>query len=945
MENLSKFKIILISTSILVSVFLFAFAHFFNQNIINKLHNKQIQIYTENSKLKIKSFIESKENLLKTLSNHKNVIDFKNNNSEKIINLLKDFLKADKLIMQIRILDLQANEKIRIDRQKDKILVKNQKELQNKSSRYYIKEFMQLQNNRLGISKLDLNVEYGKIEKPFKSTIRLAMPIFEESKKKYLLIINYNMNTFLNDLFYSSFFDIFLVDKKGYFIVHPKKDYNWSEFTKDKLTKSNYFLNKKYKTIQKKYQVFNEEYEIVFKEKDKKNTNSFFNENTILSILVLSAIILIVFPFIYILLLNLRKIKNLNNSLNENLIKLESIFNYTSDSIILIDLKGIIKEVNSSTEEIFKYKKDELIGKNINILVPSPHHEKHNEYLKNHNKDIKNRIIGVDRELYGLDKNGQYVPISLMVTKVIINEEEHFIGTIKNLSKEVKSKKLFEDIFNSSSVGTALVLKDGSFWRMNNRFAQIVGYSIDELIQLTFQDITHKDDLEKDLSLVYDILNGKIENYSIDKRYIHKNGQIVWVKLNVKGVYTDSSKKELEYFISNIDDITEQVELRSKLVETVKIAYIGHWSWKIHEDVLEWSDNMRLIFGLAINNKKLNYGTFINIVHKDDRDYVNKKVKECFSTKSDFDILYRIVVDNKIKFIHAKGKLTLNDNEPIEFFGTCQDITKVKILEEDQKSKELMLMEQSKMASMGEMIGAIAHQWRQPLNSIGYIVQDLLSAYKHNEFNEEYLEEVKTDMMSQLNYMSDTIDQFRNYFKAEEPYKEFNLIDCILEVNKLFNSQLINYKLELILLVENKEFEQLSKEEIETFNTFTQNSQLKQVLINCIANAKDAILELKNPETKQKVIEIELSKNSENINISINDLAGGISSTNQKRIFEPYYTTKNMGTGLGLYICQMIARKSLKGDIIYKTNSKIINDKKLLGSSFIISIPKTIHLE
>lgn len=90
------------------------------------------------------------------------------------------------------------------------------------------------------------------------------------------------------------------------------------------------------------------------------------------------------------------------------------------------------------------YKQSELLGKNINILVPSPHHEKHDEYLENHNKEMKTRVINQSRELFGLRKDGSLISILLTVTKVTIANEAHFIGTIQDLTNE--NKKLFENV-------------------------------------------------------------------------------------------------------------------------------------------------------------------------------------------------------------------------------------------------------------------------------------------------------------------------------------------------------------------------------------------------------------------------------------------------------------------------------------------------------------------
>ena len=150
----------------------------------------------------------------------------------------------------------------------------------------------------------------------------------------------------------------------------------------------------------------------------------------------------------------IKKVNLLNSSLVDSKTKIESILNHTSDAIILIDLKGIIQEINLSTEKIFGYKKEELITKNMNILVPELHDSK---------------ALNIERELFALHKDGSSLSISLVITKVNIESSEYFIGTIKNLSDEIKTKKLFENIFASSAIGIAIVLEDGSLWRINSR--------------------------------------------------------------------------------------------------------------------------------------------------------------------------------------------------------------------------------------------------------------------------------------------------------------------------------------------------------------------------------------------------------------------------------------------------------------------------------------------
>ncbi len=131
-----------------------------------------------------------------------------------------------------------------------------------------------------------------------------------------------------------------------------------------------------------------------------------------------------------------------------------------------------------------------------------------------------------------------------------------------------KSEGMFRDAFRFSPAGMALVALDGKWLKVNASICQIVGYSEEELLALTFQDITHKDDLNDDLCYVQQMLSGEIENYQMEKRYLHKQGQIVWVQLTVSLV-KDNAGKPL-FFISQIQNITGL-----KLLQEAKIARIA----------------------------------------------------------------------------------------------------------------------------------------------------------------------------------------------------------------------------------------------------------------------------------------------------------------------------------------------------------------------------------
>ncbi|HRF56745.1 MAG TPA: ATP-binding protein [Campylobacterales bacterium] len=225
---------------------------------------------------------------------------------------------------------------------------------------------------------------------------------------------------------------------------------------------------------------------------------------------------------------------------------------------------------------------------------------------------------------------------------------------------------------------------------------------------------------------------------------------------------------------------------------------------------------------------------------------------------------------------------------------------------EELRKKELVMTQQSKMAAMGEMIGAIAHQWRQPLNSLSVMVQDIPMAYKFGELNEEYIANFKQKSIDVILSMSNTIDDFRNFFSPNKKQEEFFVEDAIDDVLKIMSAQLTANSISVIFDAESDKHKHLCYK-----------NELKQALLNILANAKDALLEIKKADS---FIKIEVVKIDGKLIITIEDSAGGIPVEIMDNIFEPYFTTKSAdkGTGLGLYISKEIVEHNLNGKLTVK---------------------------
>jgi ABC-type amino acid transport substrate-binding protein/nitrogen-specific signal transduction histidine kinase len=239
----------------------------------------------------------------------------------------------------------------------------------------------------------------------------------------------------------------------------------------------------------------------------------------------------------------------------------------------------------------------------------------------------------------------------------------------------------------------------------------------------------------------------------------------------------------------------------------------------------------------------------------------------------------------------------------------------------EQLKQQQLLLNQSKIASMGEMMGNIAHQWRQPLSIISTASTGLLM---EKEFNKKISDEKFKDTLNTINehaqYLSQTIDTFRDYINSNKKIQKVILQDSInVGINIVHASYQNNY----IKLVSN--IENVEKLEINLVS-----NELSEVIINILNNAKDAI---KQNNIQNPCVKIDLKKLEDKVIISIEDNAGGIPEDIIAKIFEPYFTTKHksQGTGLGLHMSYQIITESLKGNIYAKNSSD--------GASFFIELP------
>ena len=318
---------------------------------------------------------------------------------------------------------------------------------------------------------------------------------------------------------------------------------------------------------------------------------------------------------------------------------------------------------------------------------------------------------------------------------------------------------------------------------------------------------------------------------------------------------------------------------------------------------------------IELFNKQMKY----ELINKSFDDLINNKNSDIFNEKEPFETNLTREDGSEFSAIINIKNTSLNNQ-------IFQIVTIANI--EDLKRKENLMAEQSKLAAMGEMLGNIAHQWRQPLNIISMSSSNLKLKNDMGELNSSTLRESLSLILKTINHLSDTIETFNDFLKTDKEKSIFNVNDNIKNSISLVDNFFKNFNIDIVLELDDDVF----------LNNLA--NEFSQAFINILNNAKDAIvLNLKDNESG--LIKIKTKKIDNFIEILVLDNALGVDKDILNKIFEPYFTTKHkyQGTGLGLYMTRKIINSSMGGEITVQNKKFVYNQKKYEGAEFKIKIP------
>lgn len=579
------------------------------------------------------------------------------------------------------------------------------------------------------------------------------------------------------------------------------------------------------------------------------------------------------------------------------------------DTIFVHDLENRITFWNGGAEAMYGWSKDEALGqvayKFLQTRFPVPFDSIkadletagrwEGELI--HTRRDGSRIVVASRWALQRGTDGQ--PLATMEINRDITERKLAEERLR------ESEDRFRATFEQAAVGIAHVTPDGRWLRVNQRLCDILGHSRQELLTLTFQEITHPDDVENDLVQVEQLLNGAIHRYSVEKRYRHRGGNFLWANLTVSLVRGPAG--EPEYFLSVIEDITARKQAEAVILESEERFRILIDSMA---DGLVTIDDRGIIQTMNPAAESLFGYTADEIAGRN----VSMLMPDPYRSEHDTFIknylttgIARIIgIGREVEGLRRDGtvfplELTVVEmhlKEERIFVGTLRDLT-------ERNRLEQQLRQAQKMESLGRLAGGVAHDYNNLLAIIlGYaelIEEDL----PEDSGAIQSLHNIQGAAASAATLTQQLLTFARRHSIEPRVFSVNTLLHGIVRLLK----PILGADIELIM--------RLSEHECHIRADF---NQMEQVLMNLIINARDAMSSGGKLLFQTESMQLADTYLSRQVGITpgpyclvaVTDTGKGMSEEVRQRIFEPFYTTKEAGkgTGLGMAICYSIVKQA-----------------------------------
>jgi two-component system cell cycle sensor histidine kinase/response regulator CckA len=584
--------------------------------------------------------------------------------------------------------------------------------------------------------------------------------------------------------------------------------------------------------------------------------------------------------------------------------QLESVLALVRDAIITIDELGEIASFNRAAERLFLYLEADVIGKNVRMLMPAPYREEHDGYLTHYRTTGERNIIGVGREVVAQRKDGSVFPISLSVNEMLSEGKRMFTGVIHDISELQKAQNhinlLGEILDRSLSEIYVFDAQTLHFVQINHGAMQNMGYSEEELAQLTIFDInTELTKYEID-DLIARLWDGAEELITIETRHHRKDGSSYPVETQLQLM-----RNETPPVIAAIaQDITqrkkhqEDLQLRDRAINSVDVGVLITSATKDENRIVYANKAIEIMTGYSAAEMM---GRNPRFLQGNDRDQPERKlIRDAMAAKEPVQVIVRNYRKDGTLFIEELTISPVRDEsgEVTHMIGVQRDVTAKLDVEE-------RLRQSQKMEAVGQLTGGIAHDFN---NLLTIIIgnQELLADWLADD---AFAKSLLADTLEAAESGAKLTGQLLSFSRQQSlKPKSIDLNRFILDISDM----LYRYLGETIKFG--------SKLAPDLGMALADTAQLHNALLNLSINARDAMPDGGHLtiETSNVVFDADAARErtevqpGEYVRVSVSDTGMGMSAEVRERVLEPFFTTKEQGkgTGLGLSMVHGFAKQS-----------------------------------
>ena len=608
------------------------------------------------------------------------------------------------------------------------------------------------------------------------------------------------------------------------------------------------------------------------------------------------------------------KLLALLNKIDKNIYFINNVAkNIINDKIIglnALTFYQLTKNITTLTKDVY--------NENLKLLTDTIDHR----YSDLENKILKNHLLLLTITLVGV------VLIFFF-----------FLSTKLRLRTEKITDNLLTQAENAVNTFTLSVKMDthGIMTFANENFCEVSGYSYEEIVGNSYEMMRHSDVEDNFFNQMWSTIKDK-KPWREKVKSVGKQNNVFYLDMLIDPIL-DEAGNILEYIVIG-SDITELELIKGQLENDLNISndnlYQAYLQAKEQKELLaEQKELHDLVFTstassvLIIDIEKNKFidcnEAAIKVLECDSKldvlDLQPAQLSPEFqpdgrlsSEKSD-EMNHLAVVNGSHSFewkhLSKAGKefwvevvltpIVLNHKKVLHV--VWKDIEVRKKAEKELEEQQLLLIQQSRLASMGEMIGNISHQWRQPLNALGLIQQKIALYVDRDMMDPKKMKSSVEKSMNLINAMSSTIDDFLDFFNPNKAKVHFLASDAVRRAYSIVESSFNHHSIDYEIITDD------SGLEVEGYE-----NEFSQVIINLFNNAKDALIE--NKVTNAKVT-VTVERSNDKTNIIFCDNGGGIPAKIASKIFDPYFTTKEegKGTGIGLYMSKMIIEDHMNGKL------------------------------